>query len=95
MLKGNVPTSFVGFIVVAAIGSLVTSCDFSHVDYVAEYDLEVVNEAGDRVRIRLTSERDIIDLNSREKRTFRRSLLGPRDSPADDVLVHRRVRRRR
>ena len=27
MLKGNVPTFFVGFIVVAAIGYLVTSCD--------------------------------------------------------------------
>ena len=87
MLKGNLPTSFVGFIVVAAIGYLVTSCDLGHVDYAAEYDLEVVNEAGDRVRIRLTGVSGVFDLNSRERRTFRLSVLGPRDSHADNVLV--------
>ena len=94
MLKRNVPRPFIGFIVVAALGSLVTSChgptgvvDDFVVDYAALYYLEVVNEASNPVRIRIAGVGDIFDLNSREKRIFRRGVLGPRDSPADNILV--------
>ena len=89
MPKRSVLGRFIGSIVVAAIGSLATSCDrpAGHVDYAAAYDLEVVNEARDRVRIRVAGVYDIFDLNSAEKRTFRLSLLGARDSPADNDLV--------
>jgi len=70
------------------IGSLVTSCEpMGHVDHAAAYDLEVVNQARGRVRINVAYVSGIFDLNSGERRTFRMSVLGPRDSPADNDLV--------
>ena len=73
---------------VVVIGTLVTSCDpMVHVDYAAAYELEVVNQARDRVRISVAGVTRIFGLNSGERRTFRISLLGPRDSPADNDLV--------
>lgn len=88
MLSRVVPGPFIGSILAVVIGSLVTSCEpIVHVDYAAAFDLEVVNEASDRVRIGIGGVRGIFDLESTERRTFRLSVLGPRDSPADNDLV--------
>ena len=93
-------------VVVAALsGYSFSACRIGQpkVDYIAEYDLEVVNDAPELIRIRIdvgdqdfkdieTGVRDphgsgLITLRSREKKEFEMSLLGPMDSPEDNYLV--------
>ncbi len=102
---------FVAFLAMTAAvttSTFVAGCNAAqpHIDYAAEWYLEVVNEAVDNAQVQIGPGSTFLDiphnegesgvwifwsdlflLESGERRKFRMSLTGPRDSPADNQLI--------